>query len=1055
MGKKNVYFRKSWMLLLLVVMDSVFAMSQQSKSVIGVVVSSEDGYPVAGASVLVVGTSTGTMTDVDGKFSLSVPTSGKMLKVSFVGMTTKQVPIRSGLLRVVLEPNDKMLDEVMVVAYGTANRGSFTGSASVVNVEKIEERPTTEIASALLGASSGVTVQQATGEPGTASTVRIRGIGSFSASNDPLIILDGTPYDGALSSLNPADIENITVLKDASSTALYGARAANGVLLINSKRGEEGKLRMNVKFNQGFTARQGGDYDRLDVRQYMETYWKLLYNKYTKANVENAGQAASEALKSSVGYNPFNVSAAQMVLSDGKLNPDAQMLWGDDTDWEDAVLRLGQRTDASLSLSGGSKNTTYYASLGYTDEDGYVVGASFRRISSKTSVTSQVKPWLKLQLSNSYTYSKGNGQMTTSRGSVTNTFRFLRYIPPISPIHLRNPETGEIITNDSGEALYDFGGGYKGADKRVFGSGSLVNPAIELRDRDKGYQRARNNLKGYAEVKLPWHLKFTLNGSYIESNYRYNSATKSYPGKDVTGSVTKTNSLTSSLTFNELLAFQHTFDKHHVDLLVGHESYDYKYSYLSVGMIGEVTANNSEFTNYTSMNSMPTSYTRRYKTEGFLSRGNYDYDGRYFVSFSLRRDGSSRFSKDARWGTFWSVGASWRMDEENFLKGADWIDMLKLRASYGVVGNDDLGSYYPYQSTYESALNGEEAGFIIGNLGNNDLKWETSKNFDVAIEFNLCKRYRGSIEFYNRMSGNLLFGVPLSPSSGSDKINMNAGSMYNRGFELTLGGDFIKNKRWKLGADFNLTYLKNKMTKVPVDAFIDNYVFRIEEGHGRYEYYLRQWRGVDPATGSSLYEPADPATATKLVTVDGKQYTTSVEEAKYDYSGSGLPLFTGGLTLQAGYKRFSLQATLAFQLGGKMYDTAYYQLMYPNYNSSAQNLSTDILKAWTQPGDMTCVPRLSDDGDDQADLMGEYSTRWLRSSDELDLANITLSYSCPKNWLRTVGLENAKIYVSGDNLISLTAKKGLFPRFNEGGFDLNGDTYAPARAFTAGISINF
>lgn len=1041
--------------LLFMAVGSLFALPQQNRMVTGVVISSEDNYPVVGASVLVVGSSIGAVTNVDGKFSLSVPATARMLKVSFVGMVTKQVPIKSGTLQIVLDPDSKLLDEVMVVAYGTASKGSFTGSASVVSLDKIEDRPTTEVTSALLGATSGVTVQQATGEPGTASTVRIRGIGSFSASNDPLIILDGTPYDGALSSLNPSDIESITVLKDASSTALYGARAANGVLLINSKRGEEGKLRMSVKFNQGFTARQGDDYDRLNVKQYMETYWRLLYNKYTKSGMTNPGQTASEALKSSVGYNPFNVPADQMVLPDGTLNPEAQMVWADDADWEDAVLRLGKRTDANFSLSGGNKNTTYYASLGYTDEDGYVEGASFQRVSSKTSVTSQIKPWLKFNLSNSYTYSKTEGQMTTSRGSVTNTFRFLRYVPPICPIHLRDPETGEVITDENGVALYDFGSGYKGADKRVFGSGSLVNPAIELRDRDKGYERARNNLKGYVEVQLPWHLKFTVNGSYIESNYRYNTSTKSYPGKDVTGSVTKTHSTTSSLTFNELLSFQHNFGKHHLDLLVGHESYDYKYTYLTVSMLGEVTADNPEFTNYTSMNSMPNSYTRRYKTEGYLSRGSYDYDGRYFASFSFRRDGSSRFSKDARWGTFWSVGASWRIDQEPFLQQALWIDMLKLRASYGVVGNDDLGSYYPYQSTYESALNGEEAGFIIGNLGNDDLKWETSKNFDVALEFNFMKRYRGSIEFYNRVSGNLLFGVPLSPSSGSDEINRNAGSMYNRGFELNLGGDFIKNKKWKLAADLNLTYLKNKMTKVPVDAFIDNYVFRIEEGHGRYDYYLRQWCGVDPETGSSLYLPADVATAGNLVTVNGKEYTTSVEEAKYDYSGSGLPPVTGGLTLQASYRRIALQATLAFQLGGKMYDTAYYQLMYPNYNSSAQNLSTDILKAWNEPGDVTDVPRLSDDGNDQADLMGEYSTRWLKSSDELDLANVTLTYSCPKKWLRSVGLESAKIYVSGDNLLSFTAKKGLFPRFNEGGFDLNGDTYAPARAFTAGISISF
>jgi len=1049
---------------------NVNAETQQQREVKGTVVSAEDGEPIVGAAVKVVNGTQVAVTDLDGNFSINVDADAKFLKISFLGMHEKQVPIRGGLMKVALESNVNDLDEVMVVAYGTAKKGTFTGSAAVVNLENIDARAATEVTSSLLGATSGVTVQNATGEPGAATTVRIRGIGSMSASNDPLIVLDGMVYDGTINSINPSDVESITVLKDASSTALYGARAANGVLMINSRKGTKGKLRCTLKLNQGFTDRGAADYKRLGVNEYLETYWNLLYNNAVRDGNANPASYASSALINAVSYNPFNdattgelLDPTQIVLAEtGKVNPNATLRWADDLDWEDATTRHGARTDAMFQMSGGSEKTTFYGSLGYTSEDGYIEGANYKRLSEMLHLTTEVTKWMKVDLSNRFSYTDGRGRLATTSGVVSNVFRFLRYVPPITPIHARDSETNQMALDPNGNYYYDFGTGASFTDSQT---GDVIvppadnfrsiaaNPAVELQDREMDYKRNRNDMKGFVEFKLPFDFKFTINANYTNNNYRYTTAAKDYPGKETSGTVTKTRTTTDTYSVNELLTYQHQFGKHYLSALVGHENYSYRYEYLNVAMKSEIFSGNSELTNYTEMNDMPTSYTTKYRTEGWLSRLEYNYDQRYFLSGSFRRDGSSRFYKDNRWGNFWSVGGSWRIDQEKVFKRIDWIDMLKLRASYGLVGNDDLGSYYPWRSTYTTSQYADDGGYIIGSLGNKELQWEVSRNFDLAFEFEFKGRYRGSLEFYNRQSSNLLFSVPLTRTSGSSSEYQNAGTMYNRGFELELGADWVKTPRWKFATKFNLTYLKNRISELPIDPFRSSY-FKIEEGHSRYDFYVRQWEGVDPATGNSLYLIDDVSTAESIVTVDGKQYTTDINEAKWDWEGCGLAPWTGGFNIHVAYRQLSLDMTWAFQLGGQMYDTSYYQLMYPNYNSTYQNLSVDILNAWKQPGDVTNVPRLAD-GDDATDLMAQGSTRWLISSNELDLANFILTYTFRKKQISKLGLSAAKIYISGENMISFTKRQGLFPRFIEGGYTSNGDNYAPSRVLTAGVQISF
>lgn len=1064
--KRNIVQRKRFSLCLKVfalctLLLHATSLFSQNRAVSGTVIE-EDGTPVVGATVLVKGTAVGTGTDPDGKFSLSVPASATTLQVSFIGMLTEEAAIAPSM-RIVLKTDSRQLDEVMVVAYGTSRKSSFTGSASLVKADKLEVRPLTNLTGALLGAAPGVQVSSANGHPGSEADIYIRGIGSYAASNTPLIILNGMPYDNSISSINPNDIESITVLKDAASSALYGSRAANGVVVITTRTGKKERLTVNVKFNQGVTARQTNDYRKVSTEDYLLLYWENLRNRYVAdgQSAEEAARMAADNLISDLKYNPYNLPADQVVDTSGKLNPNAQFMWADDTDWANALQQLGNRTDAALSVGGGSDKSDYYASVGYTTEEGYIVGSAFERYTLQGNVNSQINRWLKTGVNVSGNLSRTSGIQDETSGNLSNPFRFMRYVGPLYPIHLHNPDTKEYLLDENGRKIYDFGTGYSvgGVEtpRRDFVSGN--NPAIELQNIRNGNRRNTLNAKAYAEITLPAGFKLSLNGSAGTNAYLASSASIVYPEKGNTGSATKTNSFTTTWTFNQLLSYAKEFNRHHVDLLAGHESYDYEYNYLRASMKDQKFDGNYEFGNYSNLNTTPSSYTNTYTTEGFLSRFNYDYDNRYFLSGSFRRDGSSRFYKESRWGNFWSAGGGWRIDREPFLEGiSNVFDLLKIRASYGEVGNDNVGSYYPWRATYEIAQNAAEAGFIQNSLENKDLKWEVSRNSDIALEFSLLdNRFSGTVEYFNRQSSNLLFSVPLSPSTGVDAVDMNAGTMYNRGLEADLNGRLVETKDLVVNLNLNATWLQNKITNLPVDPFVSS-VFKIEEGHARYEYWLRQWRGVYAETGDCLYVPTEEALAGEspnLVTVDGQTYTTNIEEAEYNYSGLASPKVSGGIGANVSFKGFSLALNFYYQLGGQMYDMAYSTLMTPGTTSLAySNLHEDLLNRWQNPGDVTTVPRISNTN--ATSLNADNSTRWLVSSDLLELANVNLSYDLPKALTNRLDLGGARLYVSADNVFQITARQGIYPRRNIfSGYSSNGDVYLPSRVFTLGLNLTF
>ncbi len=1032
-------------------------------------VTSADGQPVPFAGVVVKGTMNGVATADDGSYVIQNVPSNATLVFSSIGYADQEIAVNGrARIDVVLEPDTESLEEVMVVAYGTAKKSSFTGSAASLGKDKFEMRPVTGVTNALAGTTAGVQVSTANGMPGSAPTIRIRGIGSYYASNNPLIVLDGMPYDNDISSINPNDIESVTVLKDASSTALYGARAANGVVMINTKKGRTDVLSVTASYNVGFTNRQTRDYETLDTPEYMQMYWEAarnanLYNGYSlsEANAMSGGQ-----LLTGMGYNAYNTTADKLFdPSTGAVLPGNSIVWSDDLDWRKYVERTGIRHDANLSISGGSAKSDYYTSIGYTNEEGYWVGSSLTRYSINSNVNSQITKWLKVGTSINGSVKEREGEQTEASGNNTNPFRFIRYVGNIYPVHVHYANGDYYLEN--GEKVYDFGIGYDLPDgttapKRDYMT--AYNHAAEAQKIYDGYRRLTLNAKAYAEITFLKDFKFAVNvGLGEDGNFRH-SADVVFAEKQNEGTSTKSEYNTTTWTFNQILSYNKDFGKHHVDAMIGHESYDYSYFYTTTAKKGQIVkGDNYELANFTEINSLPNSYSHSYAVEGYLSRVNYDYDNKYFASASFRRDGSSRFYQDVRWGNFWSVGAGWRIDREAFMDAANWVDLLKLRLSYGSVGNDDVGEYYPWMAAYSKSKSVYPA-YTQTSLGSTSLTWETSANFDAAIEWGLWKgKFNGEFEFFNRQSSNLLFDIPLPLSAGIDSQLRNSGTMYNRGFEFTFDVDVLQRRNFDWRINGNLTFLKNKITKLPVDPF-NSSPHRIEEGHPIYEFYLRQWMGVNPENGYCMYK-ADLDNA-DIVWEDGELYehngvkvTENIEHAVRDWSGNSMPPFVGGLGMEFRVHRFTFTWSSYFQLGGKFYDSTYASLMTATTGSSSSpgyhKIHVDALNRWQKTGDITDVPRFTGDTDSK-NTDASSSTRWLTSSSMFELTNFSLSYDLPVKVCSYVGIKGAKVYCSGDNMYLLAARRGMFPRRNTySGYDGNSDIYLPARTISFGAKLNF
>ena len=1067
--------------------------------VTGTVVSYEDNEPIIGATIQVVGNAgIGTITDYDGNFTLDVPEGMKTLRITYVGMEPLEVAVSTKTLRIQLRNDVHTLDEVVVVAYGTQKKTSLTGSIQEVKSEAIELRPTSSVASALEGSVTGVQVNSTVGAPGEDPQIRIRGVGTVNGSSSPLYILDGVPYSGSISDLNPQDIESMSVLKDAASAALYGNRASNGVILITTKKGKQGKMNITFDVKQGTYSRGIAEYDRLGAREWMEAQWLNMKNNRMAAgdDAATAGAYASKHLIADrLQLNIFDKADEALFTADGKLVSDARIkgTYDEDLDWYKQAIGHGYRQEYNFNANGATEKSDYLVSLGYLDEQGYLKTSGFDRLSARLSGNIQPAEWLKVGVSLNATHQNFNAGYGTGNAN-TNPFNFCRKISPIYPVHAHNLTTGDYYLDGMGNLMYD-GGSYIDTD------GQVVHTRNQYPDRhiiwenqlntDKIIRNTVNSI-AYANIILPYNFTLSLKGSLNLSN---DSENKYYSavigdGKANNGRLRRTDVRQKNYTFQQQLHWRQEFGVHSVDALLGHESYKLTRNYMASGKDSEIVPDLTNLLNFTQFAQLY-DYNDNYALESYLGRVRYGYDSRYNIEFSFRRDGSSRFAKNARWGNFWSTGASWVISNEKFMKQYDWVNYLKLRADYGEVGNDSGSGLYGYMALYQQDVHAGKGAYYISQLPNEDLKWETGQSWGVAIEGRLFNKLNFNVEYFDRRNKDLIFNVynPLSAGATDTTIpqsvtTMNLGTISNHGVEISGDMDVYKSKNWSVNVGASITFEKNKVVKLPEqnrDGIIDG-TKKIVEGMDRYQFYTYTWEGVNTKNGLSLYKFNDdeyfftdggttygnPAGTeitgsqkNAVVVIDGTPYSYLTTYGKREFHGSAMPTAYGSFNFSVSYKAFSLYTLFTYQLGGKVMDSNYQLLM--NSQSTPTALHKDVLKGWTAEQatatdaiDRNGVPKLSDApvivSGLEADLNAT-SSRWLTSASYLILKNINLSYQLPKELVRKAGIENVMLTLTCENLFTLTSRKGMNPQQNFAG--TQSATFVTPRIFSAGVNIKF
>ena len=1042
----------------------------------GVVLSEADGEPVIGASVQVKGTTQGTITDFDGKFSI-IADKGGILVVSFIGMQTVEVPVAQDL-KIVLSENTSELDEVMVVAFGTTTKKSFTGSASVVKSDDIVKRQTSNVTNSLSGQVAGVQGVSTDGAPGAVTKIRIRGIGSMNADNSPLYVVDGVPADdNTIATLNNNDIESITVLKDAASNALYGARGANGVVLITTRRGNTQDAQITLDAKWGSNSREVPTYSVMtDPAMYYETFYQGLYNSQYLAGQtaayshEYANTYLLDPKNGGLGYQVYTVPSGQRLIGrNGKLNPNATLGYNDGSNyylpdsWYGELFNSSNlRQEYNLSVSGSTDKINYFASAGYLDDSGIIENSDYQRFTSRVNVDYQAKKWLKIGTSMSYAHAdqKYPTDQTSddAASSSGNLFFVSNFMAPIYPLYIRNAD-GSVAHDANGYTMYDYGDGVSVAagTQRPFMSQSNPASAIAL-DKSK-YTNDMFTGKWYAAIEFYKGLKATANVGVNYFGSRYQQTTNPYYGQYATSGGLAYVESDRYLTVNQqyLLTYNNRFaGLHNVDLLLGYENYQYTESAVYGQKTKLFSPDIAEVSNAI-LSPLTGSLTHHYATQGILAQAKYDYDSKYYFSASYRRDASSRFAKEHRWGNFWSVGAAWDINSESWMEPAqDVVNLLKLKASYGAQGNDNLltsdgkVNYYLYTDQYDVSESNGAFATTLTYKGNNDLTWETSYNLNVGIDFALFdERLSGTVEGFQRRTVDMLYYKPVPSSLGYSTLPVNIGSVSNAGLDLELHGVPVrtKNVTWTIFA--NMTYFKNKILQLSPELngqwISGNYIYK--EGESLYNFYIRKYAGVDPATGKSLwYQDITDAEGN----VTGQTVTDVWSNATQYETGDILPKVYGGFGTSLDAYGLDFSVSFAYQLGGRIYDDGYRALMHSGNSSFAgQNWHTDILNAWTPENTDTDVPRV-----DAADLYTNSSSdRWLISSNYLNLQNITLGYTLPAKWTRKIKVEKLRIYGVADNVALVSARKGLDPRQSYTTSSMN--TYASMRSISGGLSITF
>ena len=1045
-------------------------MVAQTFQVKGVVID-ENNEPIVGAAVMVKGSQRGSLSDVDGGFVLNNVKQGEKLVVSYVGMKTKTVDAKTSM-RIVLETDNKVLDEVIVVAFGEQKKSSFTGSAGLVNADKIAERQVNNVVDALNGQVAGVQMINTSGDPASRPTIRIRGISSINAGKDPLIVVDGAPFYGSWTDINPADVASLTVLKDAASNALYGARGANGVIMITTKNAQKGKAVVTLDAKWGSNSRASRTYDVIDSpAQYYEVHYKSLLNYFLNSRGYDFAQAhvAANNLMSQnssvggLGYICYSVPQGQYLIGDnGKLNPKAVLgniitYEGQDytirpDDWLKAAYRNTLRQEYNMNVSGGNEAAEFYASLGFLDNPGIAYGSKFKRYTGRLKASYKANNWLKVGGNLNYARTVTDYAMEDAG---TDTFTAINGMAPIYPLYVRDGN-GNLMTDKNG-VLYDYGNGM---------NGGLLRPVLTQMNPLKDDQLQANHkvgnsfgVHGFADITPSFikGLKLTFNGTMNNYEYRYNSTVQPYYGTNGTtypgGYVQVGHYRYYTVNFQQLINYVRSFGKHNMTLMAGHENYKQTYEYVTGSRSNMFSFEGNHELNGAITNEPTASSQTNYNTEGFFFRGMYDYDNKYYGQVSFRRDGSSNFDPNHCWGNFYSFGGAWIVSKEAWMEPTqNWLDMLKLKFSFGQQGNDAIGSSRYFDLYSISSMAGELA-LNFSFKGNRNITWETNTNINAGVEFELFKgRLQGELEYFYRKTSDMLCWLTVPLSFGYSGYYSNVGNMINKGLEVTLSGDVIRTKDFTWSLNLNATHYTNEITSLHPEnkgedlegykGYQDNGYYFYGEGLPIYTFRLKRYAGVDNEGNSMWYVKGE----------DGQLTTTNrLSEGSYFACGDPTPDLYGGFGTSLSYKGIDLSVGFSYSLGGKVIDFGYSSLMStPHDGLTGFAIHKDMLNAWSPTNTTSNIPRLQYNDTD----VNAISDRFLISGSWLSLQNINMGYSLPKKWISGLGITNVRLYAAADNVFLWSKRKGLDPRTSFMGSP-SSSKYAFVRTISGGITLQF
>ena len=917
----------------------------------------------------------------------------------------------------------------------------------MIGAADLENRNVTSPIAAIEGKATGVQFTSPSG-PGESPGIVIRGVGTLNGDTDPLFVVDGVPFEGSLSAINQEDIESFTVLKDAASTSLYGSRAANGVVMITTKSGTPGETKITLSAQTGIVNNGVSFYDQVSPGQYYEIMWEALKNSSAGGGDP---QFASDNIYNQLAYNPFNVPNEEIVGVDGQLNPDAQVIY-ESLDWFDELTQTGIRTNYNMNVSAGGEDHSVYFSTSFLDEESYVITSGFERFTGRLNGEFDVSDKIKVGGNAYLTISEARGPSSAGTGSIVNPFGFALNVGSVYPVYV-NDLNGNIVLDDFGNPVFDNGEGYPDFN---IGSRPISQGRHAIQELILNNESDKDNYYGirlFGEYEILDGLKVRLNyGRDISDLWEREYENAVIGDAQPDGRLSETRARRDVENFNQLLTYNQSFGDHNLDITAGHESFDRSISDMD-GLKTIQAANGIyEFANFSNIVDLDGA-TFDKGIEGYFLRTNYNFKDKYYISGSVRRDGSSVFQEGSRWGTFYSVGASWRIDQESFMDNVSFIDKLKVRASYGEVGNDDLGDSYLAQPRFTITSNAANPAILFTDIGNRDLVWETIESFDVALEFGLFNNFlEGSVEYYRRNSSDLLYNLPIALSNGLNQVPVNLGDMYNSGLEMALTANLVNTAEFDWNLTLQASTFKNEITFLP-DPFI-NGSKRWAEGRSRFDFFLLRTAGVDPETGDQLfyvYEDDDNGESVPVLDENGNIETTNDwQETQQAYTGdSSIPDLLGSVANSFSYKGFNLDFLITYGIGGSVLDNAYAGMMHSG--SYGNSLHPDIMNAWREPGDITDVPRMENGN---VNLVRTQSDRFLTDASFWALKNVNIGYSFGNETTNALGLDNLRISVTGENLYLKSERDGLDPQYNLAGTP-PGDDFSPPRIISLGLNLSF